>query len=597
MSLHLGDIFGQSTRLQTQTAPGAGAAQQTASGGSKAPDSLNLPIGATVSGIVVKAEGDRAVISINGNELQAKMENAVSLEQGANVTFQVSGMADGQVILKSLFQNMAMQATAEKALQQAGITVGANALGMVQAMMENGMAIDKNALQAMYQDVVRYPQLDGADMVSMHQLGLQVDDKNVTQFQSYLNLEHQISAGIGQMTDSLLSAYEELSVSDPQKAFGLMAQLLASLADEMDGEAFVALRGNIGAEEQAAVSDVSENNPQDAAVQKTMAEQPQQMAQNATEVSTGQPMSYLEALQKIALLAQENGSEGQSIGEQQQADIQGNMARLTDANHFQAILRELGISQDAAAQLADGARPAQELFSFLHTVMEQAKMSGDQAMLSKLEALFHNKDFQTLVRNETFRQLLLQPQSVSDKSQVEAYYAKLVEQTDTLLGKLSDFVPQNHQVMQELTNLRDNLDFMNQLNHTMSYVQLPLKLSGGNAHGDLYVYTNKKSLAASDGNVSAYLHLDMDHLGPVDVYVALQGQKVSTNFYLRDDEMIDLVSAHIDQLNERLEQKGYQMQASITKKETPKSEGVMHEIVEDHKGKLLIGSQSFDMRA
>ena len=104
-------------------------------------------------------------------------------------------------------------------------------------------------------------------------------------------------------------------------------------------------------------------------------------------------------------------------------------------------------------------------------------------------------------------------------------------------------------------------------------------------------------MANSDGSVSAYLHLDMEHLGPVDVYVAMQGQKVSTNFYLRDDEMIDFVSAHIDQLDDRLAQKGYQMQVSIAKKDSTGHSGVMQEIVEDHKGSILIGSQSFDVRA
>ena len=50
--------------------------------------------------------------------------------------------------------------------------------------------------------------------------------------------------------------------------------------------------------------------------------------------------------------------------------------------------------------------------------------------------------------------------------------------------------------------------------------------------GELYVYTNKKNLADNDGNVSAFLHLDMDHLGPVDVYVAMQQQKVIMPYLL-----------------------------------------------------------------
>ena len=53
------------------------------------------------------------------------------------------------------------------------------------------------------------------------------------------------------------------------------------------------------------------------------------------------------------------------------------------------------------------------------------------------------------------------------------------------------------------------------------------------------------------------VHLDMDNLGPVDVYVKLAGINVSTNFCLESEEMLDFVYSHIDKLNARLEQLGY----------------------------------------
>ena len=40
-----------------------------------------------------------------------------------------------------------------------------------------------------------------------------------------------------------------------------------------------------------------------------------------------------------------------------------------------------------------------------------------------------------------------------------------------------------------------------------------------------------------DGNVSALLHLDMENLGPMDVYVAMQNNRVNTHFYMQDDDM------------------------------------------------------------
>lgn len=44
------------------------------------------------------------------------------------------------------------------------------------------------------------------------------------------------------------------------------------------------------------------------------------------------------------------------------------------------------------------------------------------------------------------------------------------------------------------------------------------------------MFTNKRSLAEKDGEVSALLHLTMEHLGPLDVYVKMNQGKVSTEF-------------------------------------------------------------------
>ena len=119
-------------------------------------------------------------------------------------------------------------------------------------------------------------------------------------------------------------------------------------------------------------------------------------------------------------------------------------------------------------------------------------------------------------------------------------------------------------------------------------------MTGQETTGDLYVYANKKGLTKED-SVSAFLHLDMEHLGPVDVYVAMQNRKVNTHFYLQDDAMIDFIQAHIHLLNERLEQKGYQMQTEVSQKDTPS--GVTEEMRKDQEESVCINQYSFDVRA
>ena len=130
-----------------------------------------------------------------------------------------------------------------------------------------------------------------------------------------------------------------------------------------------------------------------------------------------------------------------------------------------------------------------------------------------------------------------------------------------------------------------------------AYIQLPLKLAGNHAHGDLYVYTNKKNLAAKDGNVSALLHLDMEHLGGMDVYVTMQHNKVNTNFTLQDESAMDLIEQHISLLDERLAKRGYSLKAQFQVKEEEKDSGIMQTILNQEKNISVLSRTSFDMRA
>ena len=68
------------------------------------------------------------------------------------------------------------------------------------------------------------------------------------------------------------------------------------------------------------------------------------------------------------------------------------------------------------------------------------------------------------------------------------------------------------------------------------------------------------------------LHLDMEHLGPIDVYVKLNKKNVSTNFVLESEELLDFVYAHIDELNRRLEQLGYSAHFEMKVSENVKDE-------------------------
>ena len=134
------------------------------------------------------------------------------------------------------------------------------------------------------------------------------------------------------------------------------------------------------------------------------------------------------------------------------------------------------------------------------------------------------------------------------------------------------------------------------MNQVFTYMQMPLKMASEAQHGDLYIYTNKKKLMSGDGNVSALLHLDMTHLGTMDVHVSMNPEGVvNTHFILQNEEIIDFIAEHLPELDERINRRGYHMHSDVSLNSEKKT---VPEIMFD-KGKntRLIQYTAFDAKA
>jgi hypothetical protein len=179
--------------------------------------------------------------------------------------------------------------------------------------------------------------------------------------------------------------------------------------------------------------------------------------------------------------------------------------------------------------------------------------------------MLESDDFSSMLKQQIQSQWLLSPIDVENKQTVEKLYDRLNEQVKDLTSAIESISMQGSELAKNLDNMNQNLDFMEQMNQMMQYIQLPLKMNGSEATGDLFVYTNKKSLAENNGTVSALLHLDMKNLGPLDVYASINtgSNKVTTRFQLADDSLIDFMQSHMHILNERLEKRGYAITSEV----------------------------------
>lgn len=527
--------------------------------------------GQSVTGEVIEKNGSDILLAIGKNQmLRAKLDAGIPVEEGQMMTFSIKNASGAKVILSPLYANTGNDPNVSKALQMAGIPENALTGKMVQTMMQEGMSIDRDSLSRMLRVVSANPEANVETMVQLSRLEIPVTENTLFQMEAYKNLEHQITDGIFEIADALQNtAAVMINDGDAEGAVSLYREILSLLSE---GESV----------------------------------QPQ--AEGEAQISVGLPSEEALPLKEAVRLLNEflNGDALQPDKEivEENALLRESGLQTEKGQEFlgqqkiESGLQTEGQQRAESSIQADGGTPLKTIGVLLER-LEKALLSDEIAphQRESISRLFSGKEFQQAIKNEMIKQWLLTPEDVGKEHKAEELYEKLNSQLSRFRQTLNQSVGADTSLARAVSNLSGNIDFMNQMNQMFTYIQLPLKLQSQEANGELYVYTNKKNLAKKDGEVSALLHLDMEHLGSVDVYVSMKDTKVSTQFRLKDDSALDLIAGHIDLLNERLNKRGYTMNASFVKKGEEETGSVMEEILKQDKNISILSGYSFDARA
>lgn len=521
----------------------------------------SLQAGQTLRGEIISVKGEDVQLAILKDVIiDAKLAQSMNLSPGISMPFQVKANNQNGLSLIPLFTNTAADPNAMKALDMAGLPINERSMEMVLNLMGKGMPIDKQALQESYRDVVMFKDYPVKDIITLRQLHMPMSAENLTQLSAYEDNQHFLNntfAEIGKaIGDHINNLVMQGNLQEAKEFVGKLQQmfqqtengavkeqnsLLAKSVAVIDSEIEQNIEGKVVAKELQQISNIKNTEVNTSEIQKNML--PLQ-EHGGLEKAKGQTINIIEKG------AESSGDKADSINSKSAALEQ-------KATSFEALFQEL----------------------------EKGKGATNLTRL-----------FDKIWKKEVSNQWNLEPETLLDKKQVKEFYQKLdegIRQLEKILEETSSVKSPAAKVVQ---NTASNLDFMNQLHQMHAYMQLPLKMTGQNAHGELYVFSNKKNLTKQDGKVTALLHLDMEHLGKMDVYVALEDKKVSTNFYLEKEEYLDFIEANMDMLSSRLQKRGYEctIKASLRKEE---EESVMKLIEKQQGQSILLSTQAFDVRA
>lgn len=590
--MHISDMLGQYNRnISSGTEE-----LKAASGMQKVVSTLEeLSSGSVFEGTVSSVKNGKVTLALSdGQTITARLSGKVPLSQGTPMFFQVKSNDGATIEIKPYTgAGSGGNPILTNALTEGTVPVTERNLAMVDAMMKEQMPIDKQSLLNMARIANMNPGVDITTVVNMTKLGIPVSPEMAAQFENYMTDEHAILQEMDQAMNELadLAGSSDLT---PNQAVQMNQKILSILLPEQTAagesvntegqietggqtmaEGQIVTGGQITAEGQTtAEGQILTDGRLGAEEQTVNGEQTTTAGQAIQEETGGQALGDVLSEQQFSSLGrllQNIPSLVEStklFPEAMEQDI------FIDTLEDESVVQNL-MAEDAKGEAADGKTTLDKnltVSDFLRTVSQILSENNGTAS-QNIQKLLGSDAYKSLLRNVMEQQWLIRPEELKQEKKISQLYEKLEQQMKQVEDALKEAGVTKTRFPETAAEVRGNIEFMNQLNQAYTYVQVPLKLSGQNANGELYVYTNKKNLRDPDAELSAFLHLDMEHLGSTDVSVKMQHRNVKTNFYMADDASYDLVEKYLPILEQKMKDKGYQCTITMTKEEKKVSFG------------------------
>lgn len=523
-----------------------------AKGVEKLVSSLNeMSKGMIFEGTVSSVRGNQVKLALsNGQQILARLAGKFSFEQGQSVFFQVKNNDGGTIEIKPYtVDGEGANLTLMDALKSAGLPVDGINLSMVNKMMEEHMPIDKTSLNQMYQLVQDNKDINVTTLVELKRLGIEINQVNAAQFENYANDKQAITIAMDSLIDELPNALsaEDLSM---YKLVTQARDILNIVTEGLPEEAFISSEASDMSQYEAIIRD----NKSAPVVKKhfniaELFESLNSVSGESQDIHTTQKINNTPATDTILL--QENETKSNTIGfllSDKQIEELNEQVRMLLPD-----LQENNISLYSEDSSVVG------ILNDIKSMLENTPANADI-----LRHLFSGEAFKLMLKEALEQQWMIKPGDLEkNPKKLDGLYDKIEKQITNMeiILKTSGVVNPKAEALAD--NIRGNIEFMNQINEAYTYVQVPLKMNEKNASGQLYVYTNKKSMSNPDKELSAFLHLDLEHLGGTDVSIKMLHRKVTTNFYLDSDESYALVKQFLPVLEKRLQDKGYNCELNV----------------------------------
>lgn len=558
--------------------------------------------GQTLKGVVSDVHSDQITLVMeDGTAFTGRLPDAGQYSIGQKAAFKIVSLDQNTIYMKAVSTSylLDMEDTIDQALEEAGLPKSARNSDVVRSLLMNQQSISRENLLSSIRLCATYPDADVNSVITLRRLGLPLTPENLAQFEQYENNDHSLLDHFAQITDSIGDLMNAIGTQVPRLSGQTAGQLLnLALSSSLTPEEQALKEAQAAASEAQTEAAAQEGEGSDApeTAEKAPANAADAALSEETEVSSS-PFSRMKqifsSLTDGASAAKAALSETGLAKDYKVPFIHeqvGFSLSPEEREAFHSLLSDLPLPEELTTSLQEGTLTTRDFLTAVRQALP--RMSSEQAA-----GLLSFPAFQRLVKDQFLSNWTLSPEKLKQKGAVEELYQQISSQVDKLSHFSQDVFGKNlfENLQQQTTQTSQNLNFMKLLNDTYQYVQLPVKLQQQNAHGDLYVMTRKESLRRHPDSLKALLHLDMDHLGSLDIHIIRENTSITTKFFVDEKDTLQLLEKNINLLQDALNEQGFSFSSEFSMKE--KDFNLVNDFMNAEAPVGTIARYNFDLRA
>lgn len=534
--------------------------------GSKALSSYKQ--GDVIKGAIVDANQSNVIIRLeSGQTMEARLTSANTFSMGDSVSFIVKESGREQLLITAMPTDDGLQTNQLLSiLGEAGIPRTEGNVELLKAMIDRQLPVDRASLKQMVRMAAKYPDASPRELTFLSKHQIPVNEGTIKQLSMLEGNQHPLIKSMASLVDDLTHAIKSQSaqggheVSQLTPLSGDGSEQLSYLLEKVvgDSDTMTFLKD---------IQRLAEDQPKKQTFQQGAAGEQQSLTEsqsgpNASEVS------------------------GLKLGE---------MMMAKDLQFFEQRLAQL-IHQDSQAEERQGLPMMKEGLSLQNvslSMLVQLSKEGfiqPEQLRSFLQEVKSAATYQALAKG-----LLLSDMKIVEDGEVNRWFNDVQEKVVFMLNMASE-IEDTAALTKGAAAVKSSLGFLNSIQQHYNFMHLPLFLNDQLIHSELYVMNHSTPGRSEEHSITALIRLDLLNLGHTDIYVKKTSRNVDVQFYMKNEEQIDVMRENVHQLHKLLINRGFNV-LSATVQPLVENFNVLDDFLEQGGQKTDSSRYSFDMKA